>query len=149
MKKSDLLINWSLEQFINYKITLKKTLFLNLLSKTGSTTVGLGNPGGNGNGGGLNDSRGTADGGFADMPTQDFTTSNPLVIHQHVDDIVRRSPADGKIFMPCPYKGPKWFWNGTNWFRWVQIILIRFNLDFYGLFLIILTCPKSFEPDQN
>jgi len=61
----------------------------------GSTTVGLGNPGGNGNGGGLNDSRGTADGGFADMPTQDFTTSNPLVIHQHVDDIVRRSPADG------------------------------------------------------
>ena len=32
------------------------------------------------------------------MPTQDFTTSNPLVIHQHVDDIVRRSPADGKIF---------------------------------------------------
>merc|ERR1719189_2275843 len=29
------------------------------------------------------------------MPTQDFTTSNPLVIHQHVDDIVRRRPAVG------------------------------------------------------
>ena len=43
------------------------------------------------------------------MPTQDFTTSNPLVIHQHVDDIVRRSPADGKIFMHCPFIDPKWF----------------------------------------
>ena len=103
----------------NYLKFTKKNLF-----KTGSTTVGLGNPGGNGNGGGLNDSRGTADGGFADMPTQDFTTSNPLVIHQHVDDIVRRSPADGKIFMTCPYKGPKWFWTDTNCFCWVQKILV-------------------------
>ena len=68
----------------------------------GSTTVGLGNSG-NGNvlhngpggvGGGLNDSRGTADGGFAEIPTPDFTTT---VIHQHVDDIVRRSPADGNL----------------------------------------------------
>lgn len=50
----------------------------------GSTTVGLTN--------GLTDSRGTADGGFAEMATPDFTTT---VIHQHVDDIVR-SPADGK-----------------------------------------------------
>ena len=87
----------SIEQFINYLKFTNKNPFFNFF-KTGSTTVGLGNPGGNGNGGGLNDSRGTADGGFADMPTQDFTTSNPLVIHQHVDDIVRRSPADGKIF---------------------------------------------------
>ena len=90
------------------------------------------------------------------MPTQDFTTSNPLVIHQHVDDIVRRSPADGKIFMPCPYIGPKWFWTGTNCFGCVQnnfgrgqIIFVSFKLDFYGLFFIILTCPKSFEPDKN
>ena len=56
------------------------------------------------------------------MPTQDFTTSNPLVIHQHVDDIVRRSPADGKIFMPCPSIGPKWFWTGANCLCQVQII---------------------------
>ena len=84
---------------------LRNCLIFTKFFKTGSTTVGLGNPGGNGNGGGLNDSRGTADGGFADMPTQDFTTSNPLVIHQHVDDIVRRSPADGKIFYDtgCPH----------------------------------------------
>lgn len=52
----------------------------------GSTTVGLTN--------GLTDSRGTADGGFAEMPTTDFTTT---VIHQHVEDIVRRSPADGNF----------------------------------------------------
>ena len=55
------------------------------------------------------------------MPTQDFTTSNPLVIHQHVDDIVRRSPADGKILMPCPSIGPKWFWT-------VQIVLFGYKL---------------------
>ena len=54
------------------------------------------------------------------MPTQDFTTSNPLVIHQHVDDIVRRSPADGKIFMTCPSIGSKWFWTGANCFGQVQ-----------------------------
>merc|ERR1711899_544775 len=62
----------------------------------GSTTVGLGNPSNGGivvgGGGGLNDSRGTADGGFAEIPTPDFTTT---VIHQHVDDIISRSPADG------------------------------------------------------
>ena len=66
------------------------------------------------------------------MPTQDFTTSNPLVIHQHVDDIVRRSPADGKIFMPCPYIGPKWFWTGTNCFGWVQIVLVGSKLFWSG-----------------
>ena len=41
----------------------------------------------------MNDSRGTADGGFAEIPTPDFTTT---VIHQHADDIIPRSPADGK-----------------------------------------------------
>ena len=54
----------------------------------GSTTVGLSNGLTN-----IDSSRGTADGGFADMATPDFTTT---VIHQHVDEIVhRRSSADG------------------------------------------------------
>ena len=54
----------------------------------GSTTVGLNN--------GLTDNaRGTADGGFTDITTPDFTTT---VIHQHMNDVVR-SPADGKYIL--------------------------------------------------
>ena len=52
--------------------------------------------------------------------------------------------------MPCPPSvGTKRFWTGTNCFGRVQIILIRYKLDFSGLILIIWTCPTRFEPIQN
>ena len=38
--------------------------------------------------------------------------------------------------MPSPSISSKWFWT-------VQIVLIRFKLDFSGLFFIILTRPKQ------
>ena len=54
--------------------------------------------------------------------------------------------------MPCPSIGPKifWtvqivldrfklFWSCPNRFGWVQIILVRYELDFSGLFFIIWT----------
>ena len=48
---------------------------------------------------------------------------------------------DGKY---SPSIGPKYFepsklfWSGLIHFGWVQIILVRFKLDFSGLFFIIL-----------
>ena len=70
----------------------------------------------------MNDSRGTADGGFAEIPTPDFTTT---VIHQHADDIIPRSPADGKnsymlIRGPKVLLTPLWdvsFWSPSPPFR--------------------------------
>ena len=41
------------------------------------------------------------------------------------------------------------FWFGPKRFGRVQIILVKFKLDFSGLIFIIWTCPKLFEPDQN
>ena len=43
----------------------------------------------------------------------------------------------------------KLFWLGPYCFGRVQIILVRFKLDFSGLIFIIWTCPKWFEPNQN
>ena len=40
--------------------------------------------------------------------------------------------------MPCP-----------NWFGQIQIILIRFKLDFSGLIFIIWTCAKWFGPIEG
>ena len=40
-------------------------------------------------------------------------------------------------------------WMGKNCFGRVQIILVRFKLDFSGLIFIIWTCPKLFWPNQN
>ena len=45
--------------------------------------------------------------------------------------------------------GSKSFWLVPNHFGRVQIILVRFKLDFYWLIFTIWTCPKWFEPDQN
>ena len=52
--------------------------------------------------------------------------------------------------VPCPSIGPKWFWteqivldeyklfwSGPSRYGRVQTILIRLNLEFYGLFLLI------------
>jgi hypothetical protein len=63
--------------------------------------------------------------------------------------------------MPHPSIGPKWFWNiqivlnsyklfwsDPNCFGQVQIILVRFKLDFYGLVFKIWTQPKWSGPDQ-
>jgi hypothetical protein len=47
---------------------------------------------------------------------------------------------------------PKRFWTVQmvlDAFGRVQIILVRFKLDFSGLIFIIWTCPKWFGPDQN
>ena len=41
---------------------------------------------------------------------------------------------------------PKLFLWGTNRFGQVQIILVRFKLDFSGLIFIIWTCAKLFGP---
>ena len=43
--------------------------------------------------------------------------------------------------MPCPSISP-------NRFSWVQIILVRLKLDFYGLLFIIWTRPKLIGPIQ-
>ena len=45
--------------------------------------------------------------------------------------------------------GSKSFCSGPNHFVWVQIILVRFKLEFCSLIFIIWTCPKWFETDQN
>jgi hypothetical protein len=45
--------------------------------------------------------------------------------------------------------GCKLFWWGLNCFGQVQIILVRFKIDFSGLIFIIWTCPKWFGPDQK
>ena len=57
--------------------------------------------------------------------------------------------------MPCPSIGPNCFGRvqivfvGSKLFFFVQIILVRFRLDFSGKFFIIRTCAKWFDPTKT
>jgi hypothetical protein len=64
--------------------------------------------------------------------------------------------------LPCPSVSPEWFlttqyfligkkmfWSDPKRFGQVQIILVKFKLDFYGLIFIIWTQPKWSGPNQN
>jgi hypothetical protein len=65
--------------------------------------------------------------------------------------------------LPCPSIGPKWFWtvqivldlsklfwSCPNRFGRVQIILVRYKLDFSGLFFLLLgTVPNDLDPTKT
>ena len=60
-----------------------------------------------------------------------------------------------RFLMPCPI-GPKLFWWFPNQFSGVQIILVRFKLDFSRIFFyhldlskMLWTQPKQIGPIQN
>ena len=39
---------------------------------------------------------------------------------------------DNSRFMPCPSISPKLFWTGTNWFDWVEFVLVGTNSFWSG-----------------
>ena len=80
----------------------------------------------------------------------------------HLGGLTRDETEYLSILMPCPSIGPKWFrtiqidldgyklfWLGPNYFGQVQIILIRFKLDFYDIVFTIWTQPKQSWPNLN